>query len=285
MFVVDCTNPAKALLEVFNAAVAREVERKSAELQRDAEAKVREAIARMFGDVAAPPAAAKSRKPRARKPRPTPRAAAATPRKGSNRGNAASPKRADHRAGTGRACGKCGKVTKPSHNARSCDDDGEGVAPVRETPAPVVGIAVHKPLTGREADIVSALSRGVPRTELAADLGIGDGTVKTHIKGILKKTGDRDTGELQARLIRGAPPPASAPTAPAPRAQRLNRIAERAERTPNGRLKPAELSRRAIIEARRPPRDRQLPDEDQAEASPVDPVDLATLPTASFGLG
>lgn len=40
MFVVDCTNPAKALLEVFNAAVAREVERKSAELQRDAEAKV-----------------------------------------------------------------------------------------------------------------------------------------------------------------------------------------------------------------------------------------------------
>ena len=60
-------------------------------------------------------------------------------------------------------------------------------------------------LTKREGDLVALLASGEPRTELADGLRVGEGTVKTHIKHILKKTGDRDVGELLARLLRGAP--------------------------------------------------------------------------------
>jgi DNA-binding NarL/FixJ family response regulator len=59
-------------------------------------------------------------------------------------------------------------------------------------------------LTKREGDLVALLAQGEPRTELAEGLHVGEGTVKTHIKHILKKTGDRDVGELLARLLRGA---------------------------------------------------------------------------------
>ena len=79
-----------------------------------------------------------------------------------------------------------------------------------------------------------------------------------------------------------APPPMPVPVRP----QRRDRIARLVERTPTGRLTPAELSRRAIAEARRPSRaPARQPDEDQAEVAAPDPVDLATLPTTSFGLG
>jgi DNA-binding NarL/FixJ family response regulator len=59
-------------------------------------------------------------------------------------------------------------------------------------------------LTKREADLVVLLAQGEPRAELADSLHVGEGTVKTHIKHILKKTGDRDVGELLARILRGA---------------------------------------------------------------------------------
>jgi len=58
-------------------------------------------------------------------------------------------------------------------------------------------------LTPREADVVAALAHGQRRTDLADELGVDEGTVKSHIKHILKKTGDADTGELLARLLRG----------------------------------------------------------------------------------
>lgn len=58
-------------------------------------------------------------------------------------------------------------------------------------------------LTPRETDLLAALAHGERRTDLATELGVEEGTVKTHIKNILKKTGDGDVGELLARLLRG----------------------------------------------------------------------------------
>lgn len=43
------------------------------------------------------------------------------------------------------------------------------------------------PLTRREADVLSVLSRGFPDKRIARELGIGVGTVKTHMKQLMQK--------------------------------------------------------------------------------------------------
>ena len=43
------------------------------------------------------------------------------------------------------------------------------------------------PLTRREADVLSILSRGFPDKRIARELGIGVGTVKTHMKQLMHK--------------------------------------------------------------------------------------------------
>lgn len=43
------------------------------------------------------------------------------------------------------------------------------------------------PLTRREADVLSILSRGHPDKQIARELGIGVGTVKTHMKQLMQK--------------------------------------------------------------------------------------------------
>lgn len=44
-------------------------------------------------------------------------------------------------------------------------------------------------LTGRENDVLQLLATGRCNKEIARDLGIGVGTVKTHIKGVMSKLG------------------------------------------------------------------------------------------------
>jgi DNA-binding NarL/FixJ family response regulator len=59
-------------------------------------------------------------------------------------------------------------------------------------------------LTPREADVLCLLAQGETRAGLARKLGVRESSVKTHLKHILRKTGDADVGELIARLLRAA---------------------------------------------------------------------------------
>ena len=48
---------------------------------------------------------------------------------------------------------------------------------------------VHDRLTGRERDVLQLLATGRCNKAIARDLGIGVGTVKTHLKGVMTKLG------------------------------------------------------------------------------------------------
>ncbi|NGO75332.1 response regulator transcription factor [Streptomyces sp. YC504] len=54
-------------------------------------------------------------------------------------------------------------------------------------------------LTDREREVLSMLGRGLSNADIARSLGIGVGTVKTHVGAILEKTGS--TSRVQAALL------------------------------------------------------------------------------------
>ena len=56
-------------------------------------------------------------------------------------------------------------------------------------------------VTGREAEVVFLLARGLSTKEIAAELCISTHTVNDHIKVIFTKTGVSSRGELVARLF------------------------------------------------------------------------------------
>ena len=45
----------------------------------------------------------------------------------------------------------------------------------------------HSVLSGRELDIIKLIAEGNSNKEIGDRLGITEGTVKTHVKGLLKK--------------------------------------------------------------------------------------------------
>jgi DNA-binding NarL/FixJ family response regulator len=62
----------------------------------------------------------------------------------------------------------------------------------------------NRPLTPREVEVASLVSKGMKNREIAESLGIATGTVKIHLMHIFEKTGIRDRFELALRGLRSA---------------------------------------------------------------------------------
>lgn len=80
----------------------------------------------------------------------------------------------------------------------------------------LVRVASEHGLSGRELQVLAAATFGVPRSRLAAALGIGENTVKTFIKKMLDKLGQQSLDEA-VWWVRGR---LATPLVPAVRARR-----------------------------------------------------------------
>ncbi|MER7681557.1 MULTISPECIES: response regulator transcription factor [unclassified Streptomyces] len=85
-------------------------------------------------------------------------------------------------------------VLSPRVTHRLLDRFARLAAP--ETPQVPSGLEA---LTGRELDVLRALTRGLSNAEIARELGVGETTVKTHVAHILEKYGLRD--RVQAVIL------------------------------------------------------------------------------------
>jgi len=65
-------------------------------------------------------------------------------------------------------------------------------------------IAVQLDLSERQTDVVMALARGVPRAELANELGIAETSVKTHVRAVLHHAKCATLDDLLREILRRA---------------------------------------------------------------------------------
>lgn len=75
---------------------------------------------------------------------------------------------------------------------------------LHNSPQTALDQARNRPLTPREAEVASLVSKGMKNREIAESLGIATGTVKIHLMHIFEKTGIRDRFELALRGLRSA---------------------------------------------------------------------------------
>jgi two-component system, NarL family, nitrate/nitrite response regulator NarL len=60
----------------------------------------------------------------------------------------------------------------------------------------------HRPLSGREVEIMRCVARGMSAPETAARLGIAPSTVKTHLQRVYRKLGVADRAAMVAEAMR-----------------------------------------------------------------------------------
>lgn len=79
---------------------------------------------------------------------------------------------------------------------------------IRDTEAPLAAQRLRElfGMTRAEAAVAASLGDGKSPEDIAADLGIGIGTVRTHLKRVLAKTGTHRQAQLVALLVRVAQP-------------------------------------------------------------------------------
>mgnify|MGYP000551400079 FL=1 len=75
---------------------------------------------------------------------------------------------------------------------------GESVYPDEE-PSVRIGIADSHEFTEREKDVLRAMTIGASNAAIAEKLGITEGTVKTHIRNMMEKTGCENRRQLAIR--------------------------------------------------------------------------------------
>jgi DNA-binding NarL/FixJ family response regulator len=69
---------------------------------------------------------------------------------------------------------------------------GRVLAAYRSAPRPAAGAPTLAALTGREREVLALIGVGRSNAEIAAELVLGEGTVKTHVNRIFAKLGLRD---------------------------------------------------------------------------------------------
>ena len=72
---------------------------------------------------------------------------------------------------------------------------------MREVRAPEAAEATEA-LTGRESDILRLLAVGLANKEISRELGIGEGTVKTHVSNVLAKLGVQSRTQAALHAVR-----------------------------------------------------------------------------------
>ncbi|MGW0802916.1 response regulator [Nonomuraea sp. NPDC002799] len=80
------------------------------------------------------------------------------------------------------------------------------VTEIRRTPAVPSALPGQERMSVREAQVARLLGAGAANREIAARLGITEGTVKNHVSSLLRKFGLRDRTQLALHL-QTAPPP------------------------------------------------------------------------------
>ena len=91
-------------------------------------------------------------------------------------------------------------------------EEGGGGAPTRlpRGPSPAPGSRIDSLLTPRELEVLTLMATGATNSRIAEQLVITDGTVKSHVKRILRKLRSANRSEAIARYLRltmGSPPP------------------------------------------------------------------------------
>lgn len=92
------------------------------------------------------------------------------------------------------------RMTAKGHALLSPEVTTRVIAQMHATPTPRTPPAVD--LTERETEVLVALARGLSNAEIAAELFVGESTVKTHVSNLLAKLGLRDRVQAVAWAYR-----------------------------------------------------------------------------------
>jgi len=96
------------------------------------------------------------------------------------------------------------KDAQPEELLRAVRAAAQGltVLDARFTETPEHTRTSHEHLTGRELDVLIRIAHGQSNREIAADLGLGEETVKTHVSNVLAKLGVSDRTQAAVHAIR-----------------------------------------------------------------------------------